>query len=64
VTPNEVEEVVRTDKARWFTDDMVRLGRLVVLGPATTGRLLEIVLDRPTPNGVAYLRDRSPRVPA
>jgi uncharacterized protein len=64
VTPNEVEEVVRTDKARWFTDDTVRLGRLVVLGPTTTGRFLVIVLDRPTPSGVAYCvtaRPMSPR---
>ena len=37
VAPNEVEEVVRTDKARWFTDDAVRLGRLVVIGPPATG---------------------------
>ena len=53
-----------TDKARWFTDDTVRLGRLVVLGPTTTGRLLVIVLDRPTPSGVAYCvtaRPMSPR---
>jgi uncharacterized protein len=64
VTPNEVEEVVRTDKARWFTDDTVRLGRLVVLGPTTTGRLLVVVLDRPAPSGVAYCvtaRPMSPR---
>ena len=54
VTPNEVEEVVRTDKARWFTDDSVRPGRLVVLRPATSGRLLVIVFDRPTPSGLAY----------
>ena len=64
VTPNEVEEVVRTNKARWFTDDTVRLGRLVVLGATTTGRLLVIVLDRPAPSGVAYCvtaRPMSPR---
>jgi len=54
VRPKEVEEVVNADQARWFTDDTVRPGRLVVLGPATTGRLLVIVLDRPTPSGVAY----------
>jgi uncharacterized DUF497 family protein len=54
VSPTEVEQVVGSYVARWRTDDSVRAGRLVALGPTEGGRLLVVVLDRPSAGGLAY----------
>ena len=53
-SPSEVEQVVASEKALRRVDGSVRAGRLVVLGPTEAGRLLVVVLDRPTASGLAY----------
>ncbi len=54
VTPSEAEQVVFSEKALRRDASSVRAGRLVVLGPTEAGRLLAVVLDRPSAGGFAY----------